>query len=639
MVLQADNCSETAASTGKQRLAAVLLIVVLTVAVYGQMAGHGFVTLDDSLYVTQNPHVRSGLTPGGVKWAFTTFHAEFWHPMVWLSLMADTSLYGFVPGGYLFTNLLLHILNAIFVFYFFELATSRVWESFIVAALFALHPLHVEPVAWISERKELLGAFFWFLSMLAYYSYSQKPGFWRYLLVLLLFALGIMSKPMVVTFPFAMLLIDYWPLARDRAGATGEVKPLFLTKRWAKLFAEKIPLICLSVAGSVLAIIAQQHGGGIISVEKFPVTARIANIFISYGNYLKKAVWPRDLAVIYPLIKHPDVGAAIAWLLVLAVITLACLYPVRQQRWAAVGWLWFLGTLVPVIGIVKVGNFSMADRYAYIPLTGILVIAAFGLGALVCRLKTMRIWRIVVTAVLVGAFVPITFLQVGTWKNSGTLYGHAIKVTRGNYLAHYSMGNFLASHGRMLRAILHFSRALSLQPDNALFAISLGRALAATGRWRQAERFFLRARRNAPESPVPYFFVGCALAARYDIDGAVASFSAAMKKDEMAVEPDNPQKQIMAVRCLRAGLEQEQKRNYNEAIRQYLKALVIFPGYPDAVEHLARVYLLSGDPVRSLGVYTVPANEEKLRVFVCRGYERWQKDMLSCKRWEELSKK
>src|SRR5437762_6263007 len=355
----------------------LLGLAAVTFGIYAQVIGHRFITFDDLSYIEENPMVNRGVTLAGLGWAFTTFHSENWHPLTWIAHMIDSQLFGTIAGGHLLVNALIHAANTLLVFWFLLRTTHARWSSALVAALFALHPLHVESVAWASERKDTLSTFFGLLSLIAYVRYAEAPSIRRYAWVAIMLALGLLAKPMLVTWPFVMLLLDYWPLRRFDLTSRREVA----TKLWP-LVREKLPLFALVAASAVITSVAQSHGGGVRTFTEFPIALRLSNALVSYAKYLLLAFWPNDLAVYYPF---PEAGIP-AWqiigaALLLIGITAFCVFQSRKHSgYLIVGWLWFLGTLVPVIGLVQVGGQTMADRYFYIPSIGLFIALVFGLA-------------------------------------------------------------------------------------------------------------------------------------------------------------------------------------------------------------------------------------------------------------------
>ncbi|HEY1263981.1 MAG TPA: hypothetical protein VGF06_10675, partial [Terriglobales bacterium] len=399
-------------SPEKRTLIFCLLLAVATLSVYNPVSSHPFVNYDDDRYVTDNPHVRGGLSWDTVRWAFTTSAEANWHPLTWISHALDCQVFRLNPAGPHYVNLLLHALNAVILFLLLSRVTGRAGPSLAVAALFALHPMNVESVAWIAERKNLLSMFFFLLALLAYERYARKPGIGRYCLVALWFACGLMSKPMVITLPFLLLLWDYWPLQRwPAAGAAPGVEP----RRFSFLVLEKLPLFAMSAASAFITMSAQSAGGAVRSVAEYSQGIRIENALVAYARYLWLAVWPSRLAPMYP---HPgehipawQVAAAIALLLALTTLALAF----RNRRYLLTGWLWFLGALVPMIGLVQVGRQAMADRYAYLPLIGIFLMASWGAAEWSSRRKLAAAWVALPTALTLATFAALTYRQIGYW--------------------------------------------------------------------------------------------------------------------------------------------------------------------------------------------------------------------------------
>ena len=413
-----------------------LFLVMATLAVYWQVQNFDFVNFHDDDYVYENRHVKEGLTLESVTWAFTTIHAGNWHPLTWLSHMLDSHVYGMNSGRHHLTNLLFHIANTLLMFMVFRKMTDSLWQSGFVAGLFALHPLHVESVAWVSERKDVLSTFFWMLTKWSYIWYVEHPVVRRYILVVLFFALGLMSKPMLVTLPFVLLLLDFYPLNRFQfqqsdGSANAQQKSIAL-----RLILEKTPLFVLVAMSSAITFYAQKHGGAVASLKVIPLKARVANALVSYANYIGKMVYPSKLTVLYP---HP--GMLPWWKIagacfLLVSISFLAIRVVKQSPYFAMGWLWYLGTLVPVIGLVQVGSQSMADRYTYVPLIGIFIIIAWGIPELVAQWRYRKIWLATLATVILTILMAMTWKQVGYWKNSITLFEHTLKVTTNNALPH-----------------------------------------------------------------------------------------------------------------------------------------------------------------------------------------------------------
>jgi Flp pilus assembly protein TadD len=554
----------------------LLLCLVLTIAIlslFWQVQNHGFVNFDDHLYVTANPRVQAGLTVDGIVWAFTTTHASNWHPLTWLSHMVDCHLFGLNPGAHHFTNVLLHVANTLLLFLVFHRMTRAVWDSACVAALFALHPLHVESVAWIAERKDLLSTLFWLLTMGLYLRYVKRPGYTRYLLVFLSFSLGLMAKPMLVTLPFVLLLLDYWPLGRlewvppsltTQSGARKST--VFWSRRSLilRLVLEKIPLLGLTTVSSIVTFLAQRSGGALESLNTIPLNVRLANAFVTYVHYMGKTIWPHDLAVFYP---HPgrslpmwQVAGAV---LLLLSITVLVLRTVRSHPHLTTGWLWYLGTLVPVIGIVQVGAHAMADRYTYVPLIGLFIVMAWGLPDMLERWPHRRAALATLTAGLLVALMMYSLLQVRYWQNSSTLFRHTLDVTTNNWLAHNNMGLAVASEGDSAGALAHYCQSLRINPKNALAHNNLGIALAQHKSPREARIHFEEALHLKPDFADAHYNLGVLLMNNGDLDDAIFHYHQAVQS-----EPDDPQiHNNMANALLRRGDVCGAISHYREALR------------------------------------------------------------------------
>ena len=463
-----------------------LFLVLSILTVYWQVRNYDFVNLDDNVYVTDNPHVKAGLTLESIAWSFSGGNQCNWHPLTWVSHMIDVSLYGLNPGRHHLTNVFFHIINTLLLFLILRRMTNDLWKSGFVAALFALHPLHVESVAWVSERKDVLCAFFWFSSMWSYFWYTEKPCVSRYMLILLFLIMGIMSKPMIATLPFALLLLDYWPLGRF-SSTISKSQGKGIRQSDLHLVLEKVPLLVIVAASCVVTYLTQKSGGALMDSDVLPFGPRIGNALVSYVRYMGKAIWPQELCAFYP---HPGSWplwqtASAAFLLIF--ISLGALLTVRKLPYFAVGWLWYLGTLVPVIGLVQVGNQSMADRYTYIPAIGIFIIIAWGVPFLFAKWRCRK-WILATASIaLLSILMTTTLLQVQYWTNSITLFVHALDVTKGSYLAHSNLGNALARRGRLDEAITHYSEALRISPSKAAEVHNnLGAALIVKGRFEEA---------------------------------------------------------------------------------------------------------------------------------------------------------
>ncbi len=451
-------------STNKLRANRVTFYIMLalagvTLVLFRPVLGFQFLNYDDNVFVTENPMVLGGLTWGGVREAFLTAPADYWRPLSWVSHMLDVELFGLDAGAHHLTNVLIHALNSVLLFLALLRLTGRQWPSAIVAALFAWHPLHVESVAWIAERKDVLCATFWFLTLLAYERYARNPSVKSYSMVLGCFILGLMSKPMIVTLPFALLLLDYWPLGRFRRKATpGEP----LARTWLRLGLEKLPMLLLAAAASVSAFLKARELGALYPTETFPLGARITNSLVAYEEYIERMFWPADLAILYPLPASWAVGRVIVAGAIVAFVTLAVVIWVKKRPFIAVGWLWFLGTLVPVIGLVQVGAQFIADRYTYIPLIGLFMAIVWTTDEILAARHSLRAPAIALVTVLLVACAAGTTMQLRYWRDNMSVFGHAVQVTSGNVIAHNNLGSELAREQRFEEAAHHYGEALRI---------------------------------------------------------------------------------------------------------------------------------------------------------------------------------
>ena len=462
---------------------------------YNRVSHFSFLNFDDERYVTDNPHVRAGLKWSTAVWAVTSTTDANWHPITWLSHALDCQLFGMNPAGPHFINVLLHAFNAVLLFLLLARGTKRTGASFLVAALFAVHPLNAESVAWIAERKNVLSTMFFLLPIGAYGWYALKPGWKRYLAVAALFACGLASKPMVVTLPFVLLLLDYWPLCRfDGCNESSALN--FSRARFSTLVLEKLPLVALSIADSVITLASQRAGGALTPDSRFPFPVRLENAVYCYAEYVWKAFWPSRLAAFYP---HPG-DSLNSWKVLLAVLFLGAVsvlaLKLRSSRYLLTGWLFFLGTLVPVIGLVQVGNQAMADRYTYVPMLGIFVMIVWRAADLPDRRQFQWKSRAAVSACVLLALSFVTYRQVGFWKDSFTLWSHALAVTNRNFFAEDALGGALLMQGQLDEAQAHYLRAVAINPDDPMAHANIaayldyhGQRTEAVEQYRTAIRF------------------------------------------------------------------------------------------------------------------------------------------------------
>ena len=490
--------------------------MALVAAVYWQVAGFGFVNFDDPRYVTQNPQVQAGLTWHGLVWAFSGFHVANWSPLTWLSLMASVQLFGVEPGALHLVNVALHAVNVVLLFLVLQAATGRTWRAAFVAALFAAHPLHVESVAWISEHKDVLSTLFWLVAMRAWMAWVDRPGPARMAWVAAAMGLGLLAKPMVVTLPAALVLLDVWPLRR-----LGDAPPT--PARLWPLVREKWPLLALSAAGSVVTVLSQRHGGAVSETVVIPLPERLGNAILSYGLYLWKTVWPTSLAAVYP---HPALtpaglswGAVLASAAVLGVLTAATAWQWRARPYLAVGWAWYLVTLVPVIGFIQVGLQGMADRYTYVPLIGPFVALTWAAADLAAGGPVRRAVVVVAGLGVLGGATVLANRQAATWKDSFTLFQHAIEVTADNGLAWRNLGVAWQDARRPDLAIPALEESIRLLPYDAKTWLNLAIAHMTAGHFEDADRCFGKALGMAGGDPFVWFNVGIAQAMRGDLPG------------------------------------------------------------------------------------------------------------------------
>jgi len=527
------------------------LLVAGTVAVYAGVGTHAYVNLDDDVYVLRNPWIRQGLGWDTVRWAFTTVYEAYWIPLTWLSLALDVRLFGLVAGAHLLENVALHALDSVLLYALLVGTTGAVGRSAFVAGLFALHPMHVESVAWVSQRKDVLSTLFWLLTTLAYVRYARGPSGARYLLVAVLLALGLLAKPMLVTLPFTLLLLDVWPLGRRERG-------------WARLVAEKLPLLALSLAASAVTLWTQHGAGAVPALTTRGLDDRVATALVNYGLYLGKLAWPADLAVFYPLTPGDAGLAASAALLVLLVSALV-VWAGRHTPALLVGWLWFLGTLFPVIGLVQVGGQQVADRYTYVPSIGLFVAVAWGVPLLWERWsRGAARWLPGVAAVgtLLAAAV-VARGQVGYWQNSITLFERAVAVTHRNFLAQNNLGEALASAGRRPEAAPHYAEAARIHPGYAPARNNQGITFAEAGRYAEAEQEFRAALSYDPRMAMAESNLATTRARLGDYPDAIAHYERAL-----AIEPSNHlAHEGMADSLVLLGRLDEAIARYREALR------------------------------------------------------------------------
>ena len=541
-----------------------MFLVIAILAVYWQMNYHEFINFDDSSYILQNQHVQKGLTSESISWAFGFTDIAYWHPLTWLSHMLDFQIYGLIPGMHHRTSLIFHIVNSILLFFVLQKMTGALWKSAFVAALFALHPINVESVAWIAERKNLLSTFFWMLTMLAYVYYTRHPNLYRYFLTLLLLMLGLMAKPMLVTMPFVFLLIDYWPLGRLRQQST------------FNLILEKIPFFVLSAVSVYISSLSVQRYGMVVSMELVPMKLRLANALVSYVKYIEKMIWPKNLAVFYPFPDTLPIWQVFGAGLFLVSISFLVLLNFRKKPYLCIGWLWFLGTLIPVIGLKQAGLWpAIADRWAYVPLIGIFLIISWGIPELVSKWRHKKIGLALAATVLLLILMTVTWLQVRCWTNSVSLFKNAFEVTANSYIVHFKLGEALADLGKTEEAISHYREVLRLKPGYALAHHNLGVILADQGRTNEAMNHYIAALKINPKLERTHNNLGTILNSKGERDKAIKHYFYALRLNNNYAEAYN-----------NIGVALALKGKFNGAIVLFRIALQIKPDYPQAQNNL-----------------------------------------------------
>ena len=584
-----------------------LLLAVLVLGAYSRVKSNGFVSLDDEGYVTRNAHVQSGLSWDSFAWACTTYDVSNWHPLTWLSHELDVQLFGLNPAGHHLTSLVIHLLNVLLLFWLLMLATGAPGRSFLVAALFALHPLNVESVAWVAERKNVLSTLFFLLTLAAYGWYAQKPKVTRYLVVVLLFALGLTAKPMVITLPFVLLLLDFWPLQRVQGWGAPSSEKLSKNQRrkaqagtvatrtafslpqvsFSRLVLEKLPLLTLCLASAALTMIAQRSAGSVQAFTELPLGLRIENAISSYAAYVWQAFWPVGLCIYYPF---PHSGIAV-WGLILAVTLLlavsAVVWKLRYSRpYLLTGWLWYLGTLVPVIGIIQVGDQARADRYMYLPLIGIFVMAVWSMADWADGKKISVPSRAAASVALLAVLSFLTWHQTGYWKSSYDLWSRAVDVTSNNFLAEANLADALFQLGRFQEAVPHFQSAAELNPGDPMIHVNLAVVLAESGRLQDAIGQYQVAIKLSPDPKVQARSYE-SLAALYSALGDYPNVQASYKQ-ALAISPGiapfmighlsySVQNRPTAGGYLSLGLLQQAAGHLAEAREAYQQALRLDP--------------------------------------------------------------
>jgi Tfp pilus assembly protein PilF len=554
--------------------AVAVCIVLLTLLVYVDVLKFDFVSYDDGLYVTENKRIKAGLSWDNIAWAFTTFYDANWFPLTLISHMADVGLYGVRAGPHHMNNVLIHTANTILLFLLFRRTLDSVWMGGFIAVVFALHPQHVESVAWVSERKDVLSTFFWLVAMLSYVWYARRPKVVGYLLTTALFILGLMTKPMPVTFPFMLLLLDFWPLGRISGVSPAPPQDIYARRPLSALILEKVPFFIISAVSSVVTMIAQKSGDAVVSLQNLPFGFRLGNAAISYVKYIFNTIFPYKLSILYLLPPEiPPVNAVMA-ALVLVLIGLYAIWNAQRFPYLFTGWFWFFGTLVPVIGLVQVGGQAMADRYSYMPSVGLSIIAAAGVPALLGKVRHYRGIIAVVAALLIVFYTVSTKRQLPHWSNSITLYKRAIDATAGNKVAYYNLGLVYAEMGRYDDAIESYENSLWINPTDCKTLHNLGLALMNKGNLDEATLRFKRAIEFDPGYVKSYVAYGNVLIKQNRLSEAMGQYKKAYEVKPAEPGALNGMGVVMALTGDPEG-----------ALKMFDKALAINPDYTEAANN------------------------------------------------------
>ena len=551
-------------------------LVIATLVVYWPVLNHEFVRYDDDKYVTENPNVKRGITRESVIWAFTSPHFHMWHPLTSLSHLVDCELFGLNATWHHLTNLLLHIAGTLLLFGILMRMTSAFWPCLFVALAFALHPLNVESVAWIAERKNVLSGLFWMLTIAVYIRYAERPALGRLLMLVLVFALAAMTKPMVITLPFVLLLLDYWPLGRLQWPLRIEQQGLSQPKgrqtgaravSIRRLLLEKTPLFLITIGLSAVTYIVQQRGGVVSDLGNVPLKYRAANALVSYVTYIRKMVWPSRLAVFYP---HPfdklPLWQVIISAVLLPAITIAVILLIRRRKYPAVGWFWYMGTLVPVIGLVQVGAQAGADRYTYLPFIGLFIIIAWGLKDLVAKSKLRSVALGAAAVAVLSALSVCTRMQLRHWRNNQTLFEHALAVTGDNFVMNNNYANILDKTGQAEKAIEHFNKALRMRPSSAEVHSNLGNVLRGLDRIDEAVTHYEKAIKLKPDLAEAHYNLAISYAGQGKIDEAIGKYLDALRFRPNDVDT-----------LSNLGYALAEKGKFDEAVEYYKKAIEIEP--------------------------------------------------------------
>jgi tetratricopeptide (TPR) repeat protein len=556
------------------------VLIFATVAVYAPVATYPFFTFDTVDFVTDNPHIENGITAHNVMWAFTSVDAYNWHPLTWLSHIVIADFFGMSPRAHHLANLAIHSASGLLLFILLLRLTVALWRSIFVAALFALHPLHVESVAWVAERKDVLSAFFCFLTLFLYAGYVAKPITVRYLLTFLSFVFGLMSKSMLVTLPILMLLLDFWPL--NRFQNSGYDKGLSqLIKRLITLTKEKIPFFVCSLFAGLVTLYAQNSGRVMIDLRELPFQLRIENALIAYVKYIGKTFWPQDLAFFYPFPSVIEWWQIISSLFILLLISIVAIRIKNRSPYFVVGWLWFLITLLPVIGLIQVGGQAMADRYSYIPITGLFIVVVWGFPEFT---SGIRYWRTIlallaITVIFVSA--ALTRQQLSYWQDSISVFRRTLQVTKNNYEIHSILGTVLADKGDLDTALAEHFEALRINPGYSGVHNNLGLTFAARGDYEAAIRQYFEALKLNSENFDAHYNLGLVFQKTGNLDAEIFQYQEALRINPNFTRPYN-----------NLGIAFAKKGELDKAIDQFQRALKVNPGNTKAQNNLEHSFAI-----------------------------------------------
>jgi len=575
------------------------VIAMCVYAVYSRVGGYDFITLDDNQYVFENTHVKNGLSIGSIHWAFTNTETSIWIPVTWLSYMADYELWGLNPGGFHRTNALFHIVNALLIFLLFRMMTGTLWPCVVIAGLFAVHPLQVESVAWVTERKDVLSVFFMFTALIAYVHYTRLKTLYRYCMVVILFTLGLLSKPMIVTFPFVLILLDYWPLHRlfrvkpSTTGDSGKKKRNHphVGNIDLHILAEKVPFLALSVAVSVITLTAFTASEPVLRLDSLTPGHRFSNSLVSYATYLKNIVWPVNLPIFYP----NDRGVLPPWgaLLLVILITIMAIRLRKRYPFIFFGWLWFLGTLIPVIGIFPTGIQVMADRFTYMPIMGIFTMITWYGASIMKGKKHERLMKILAAGTVLALLSAASWVRLGYWRDNTTLFAQAVRVTNDHWLAYNSLGTGFEFEGDLVKAAEYYREAVRINPYYCYARYNLGRVYALTGDYDQAGEQFATVLSFMPDFADAHYNLALVLHHQGKLDMAAEHYeqSLRIKKDNYYARWN-------------LGRIYEDRGDISEAMDQYTRALRLNPDFAEAHYNLGNVLAEEGRLAESIRHYS-----------------------------------